>query len=107
MNGKLVGPVAVSSNALGFPGANMTVSSNGANNGIVWTLENSGTRTKAAPAILHAYNAANVARELYNSNQSGTRDQPGSAVKFSLPTVANGKVYVATKTGLTVYGLLP
>ncbi len=106
VNGKLVGPVAVSSKVLGYPGANLSVSSNGANDGIVWSLENSGTRTSPAPAILHAYNAANVSQELYNSSEAGTRDQPGNAVKFAVPTIANGKVYVATQNGITVYGLL-
>ena len=106
VNGKLVGPVAMSSKVMGYPGANLSVSSDGPNDGIVWTLENSGTRTLAAPAILHAFNAANVSQELYNSNQAGTRDQPGNAVKFVVPTVADGKVFVGTKTGLTVYGLL-
>jgi len=106
VNGRLVGPVAESSESFGYPGANLSVSADGSSNGIVWSLQNSGTRTLAAPAVLHAYNAANVSQELYNSNQSGTRDQPGNAVKFAVPTVANGKVYVGTQTGLTVYGLL-
>ena len=105
-NGKLVGPVAVSSETFGYPGANLSISADGSSNGIVWSLENSGSRTVPGAAVLHAYNAANVGQELYNSNQAGTRDQPGNAVKFAVPTIANGKVYVGTQTGLTVYGLL-
>ena len=105
-NGKLVGPVAVSSETFGYPGANLSISADGSSDGIVWSLENSGTRTVPGVAVLHAYNAANVGQELYNSNQAGTRDQPGDAVKFAVPTIANGKVYVGTQTGLTVYGLL-
>ena len=105
-SGRIVGQVAASTNVVGYPGANLSVSANGSRDGIVWSLENSGTRTVAAPAVLHAYDATDVGHQLYNSNQAGTRDQPGAAVKFAVPTVANGKVYVATKTGLTVYGLL-
>ena len=105
-NGKLVGPVAVSSETFGYPGANLSISADSSSDGIVWSLENSGSRTVPGAAVLHAYNAANVGQELYNSNQAGTRDQPGNAVKFAVPTIANGKVYVGTQTGLTVYGLL-
>ena len=105
-NGKLVGPVAVSSETFGYPGANLSISADGSSDGIVWSLENSGSRTVPGAAVLHAYNAANVGQELYNSNQAGTRDQPGNAVKFAVPTIGNGKVYVGTQTGLTVYGLL-
>ena len=105
-NGKLAGPVAESTNSVGYPGANISVSSDAGSNGIVWTLENAGTRTIAGPAVLHAYNAANVGQELYNSTASAAASQAGPAVKFAVPTVANGQVYVGTKTGLTVYGLL-
>jgi hypothetical protein len=48
-----------------------------------------------------------VATEIYNSNQAGSRDLPGTSIKFAVPTVANGKVFVGTATKLTVYGLLP
>ena len=105
-NGKLVGPAAVSSETFGDPGANLSISADGSSDGIVWSLENTGSRTMPGVAVLPAYNAANVGQELYNSNQAGTRDQPGNAVKFAVPTIANGKVYVGTQTGLTVYGLL-
>jgi hypothetical protein len=54
--------------------------------------------------VLHAYDASNLATELYNSNQAGTRDQFGNN-KFISPTIANGKVYVGTKTGVAVFGL--
>src|SRR5271157_4509042 len=101
----LVGPVALASGTVGYPGANLSISADGSSDGIVWGLEHSGTRTVPGVVVLHAYNAANVGQELYNSNQAGTRDQPGHAVKFAVPTIANGKVYVGTQTGLTVYGL--
>jgi hypothetical protein len=57
-------------------------------------------------AILHAYDANNIGTELYNSNQNQSRDQPGISVKFTVPTVVNGKVYVPTATQVSFYGLL-
>ncbi|MDR5881178.1 PQQ-binding-like beta-propeller repeat protein [Caballeronia sp. LZ032] len=87
-----------SSQTWSFPGLAPVISANGNTNGIVWGVEN-GT----AIGILHAYDAGNLATELYNSNQSGTRDQFGSN-KFISPMIANGKVYVGTKTGVAVFG---
>ena len=106
VNGTLVGPVAQSTTTFGYPGATPNISANGTSGGIVWDLEHIGTHQVTGEAVLHAYNASNVAQELYNSNQAGTRDQPGLAVKFAVPTVANGKVFVGSQTGLSVYGLL-
>ncbi len=91
-------PSSRSQESFGFPGCVPTISANGASDGIVWILETSGT--------LRAYDASNLARELYNSNQNNARDALGSHVKFSVPAVANGKVYAGTANLLAVYGLL-
>jgi hypothetical protein len=90
-------PESQSTTTYGIPGATPIISSSGNTNGILWTIERAG--------ILHAYDATNLASELYNSNQAGTRDSLGTAVRFSVPTVANGRVYVGTSATLVVYGL--
>jgi len=96
-------PVAKASSVFGFPGATPSISSNASTNGIVWAIQNN----SGSPAVLRAFDAGNIAVELYNSNQAGTRDTPDATTSFALPTIANGKVYIAGKTALTVYGLLP
>jgi len=85
-----------------YPGTAPAVSSNGTSNGIVWAHENTN------PAVLHAYNATNLTHELYNSNQAASsRDQCGPGNKFITPTIADGKVFLATQNSVCVYGLLP
>ncbi len=100
-NAKLVAaPVAKTVNAFAYPGTTPSISANGGQNGIVWAVENS------SPAVLHAYNAKNLL-ELYNTNQAANgRDQFGSGNKYITPMIANGKVYVGTRTGVAVFGLL-
>jgi outer membrane protein assembly factor BamB len=83
-----------------YPGATPAISANGVSNGIVWAAEN------GAVAALHAYDATNLGRELYNSNQAGARDQFGAGNKFITPMIAAGKVYVGTTNGVAVFGLL-
>jgi hypothetical protein len=99
-------PVAKGPLVFGYPGAAPVISANGGTNGILWVLQADQYGASGA-AVLRAYNAANVSHELYDSKQQGARDTPGPAVKFSVPTVANGKVYVGTQNQLNVFGLLP
>lgn len=91
-------------------GATASLSANGATNGIVWDIDpsayNGSDPTASGVAVLHAYNASNVAQELYNSSQAGSRDTAGQALKFTVPTIANGRVFVPTATELDIYGLL-
>ena len=118
-------PASTSATTYGFPGATPSISAMPDGSGaIVWALDNSqyctGQALGCGPAVLHAYDATNLGTELFNSSQvSG--NAPGLAVKFTVPTVANGKVYVGTRGDdseqvghtttrpgeLDVYGLLP
>ena len=85
-----------------YPGTFPVVSANGTANAIVWAYENT------TPAVLHAYQAGNLAIELYNSNQApGGRDEFGAGNKFIAPTVADGKVFAASTNSVAVFGLLP
>lgn len=104
-------PISESAQVFHFPGPTPSISSNGARNGILWALQNEG-HTTGAPAVLWAYDANNLANVLYSSNMNPA-DNPGSAVKYALPLVVNGKVYVGEATvtdealgQLDVYGLL-
>jgi uncharacterized protein (TIGR03437 family) len=91
-------PASQSSVTFDYPGCVPGVSANGKSNGIVWVLDPAG--------VLRAYDASNLASELYDSNQNSGRDALGATVKFSVPTVVNGKVYAGTQDSLGVYGLL-
>lgn len=92
-------------NVFGPHGATVSVSSNGNQDGVVWEIESTNEPSGGA-AILHAYSANNVGDELYNSTQAGSRDTAGPAVKFTVPTITDGKVFVGTGNQLDVYGLL-
>jgi outer membrane protein assembly factor BamB len=84
-----------------YPGTAAAISASGLSNAIVWAHENSN------PAVLHAYDATNLARELYNSSQAANgRDQFGAGNKFITPAIADGKVFVGTQSGVAVFGLL-
>jgi hypothetical protein len=94
-------PSSTTANTFTYPGTSPAVSANGSSDGIIWAHENS------APAVLHAYDASNLGRELYNSSQaSGGRDQFGAGNKFITPMIADGKVFVGTQGGVAVFGLL-
>ena len=93
-------PSSQTASSFAYPGVTPAISANGSTNAILWAVENSG-----GAGVLHAYDPANLATELYNSSQAGTRDN-FSDNKFITPTIANGKVYVGTPTGVIVFGLL-
>jgi LysM repeat protein len=105
MNGLLTGPTATSSETYGYPGANPAISANGNTQGIVWSIESDAYMT-SGPAVLMAHSASNVSTTLYSSSTNSSRDTPGYAVKFTVPTVVNGKVYVGAQSQISVYGLL-
>jgi hypothetical protein len=115
--------VSYTATSFGFPGTTPSVSADGNVNGIVWALDQTTFCNSAAncgPVILHAYDANNLATELWNSSLTST-DAAGFAVVFTVPTIANGKVYVGTRGNnaggidssssvpgeLDVYGLEP
>ena len=100
-------PAIKGTHLMGNPGATPAISADGARNGIVWLIETKvwndfSDRT----AVLHAYDAVNVAHELYNSEENSSRDRAGAAMRFTVPLTVNGKVYVAAKGEVDVYGPL-
>ena len=95
-------PASATSTIFDYPGATPSISGSSGNTLILWATENT------SPAVLHAYHGKNLSVELYNSNQAaGGRDHFGDGNKFITPTIANGKVYVGTTSGVGVFGLLP
>jgi hypothetical protein len=94
-------PQSQSATQFTFPGTAPSVSADGTANAIVWAHENSN------PGVLHAYDASNLAHEIYNSNQAAAnRDQFGAGNKYITPVVADGKVFVGTTNSVAVFGLL-
>jgi len=100
----------------GHPGAMLSISANGDRDGILWAaIHTSGDSWhETRPGILHAFDADNIRHELWNSLENPERDNCNNYSKMASPTVANGKVYLASfgtenvGTGqLCVYGLLP
>jgi hypothetical protein len=107
-NGQLsASPTSLSGRDFPYPGTTPSISANGTTNGIVWALQNSGYSTGTA-AALKAFDATNLANQIYSSTLApNKRDVGDPAVKFMVPTIANGKVYFGTQNHLDVYGLLP
>jgi hypothetical protein len=97
-------PTSVTPETFHNPGPTPSVSSNGNSNGIVWIIE--GDDQNYGLAVLRAYDATNLANELYNTNLNPTRDQAAPAVKFAVPTIADGMVFVGGQNQVNVYGLL-
>ncbi len=105
-NGAL-NPTAASQtpDSYGYLGSTPSVSANGANNGVVWCVDRGSNQ-------LRAYAAGDFSNELYTSGQApNARDQLGTAVKFGVPSVVNGAVYLGTSedagpSALVCYGLL-
>ncbi len=99
-------PVSVGALSVDVAQVGMTISADGSRNGVLW--ETTGDfNDPSTPGTLHAFDALNLANELWNSDMNPDQDSLGGFVKFVNPTVVNGKVYVATSTaGVVVYGLL-
>jgi hypothetical protein len=89
-----------------FSGGTPTVSANGNREGIVWVVETRAWNAAGSRAILRAYDASDLRKRLYSSEENPLRDQGSEAVRFAIPTVANGRVYVGGVKVITVYGLL-
>ena len=110
-----------------MPGGMLAVSSNGtkAGSGIVWAvvpLEGDANKARGVQGKVLALDAQDVTRQLWTSEDAGPRDRLGLFAKFVPPTVAGGKVFVATygdkepnirppqlpaRHYVTVYGQLP
>jgi hypothetical protein len=100
----------------GHPGAMLSLSANGGHDGILWAAIHATGDSwhESRPGVLHAYAADDIRRELWNSLEVPGRDDCGEYSKMAPPTIANGRVYLASfgtenvGTGqLCVYGLLP
>ncbi len=96
------------SSGTSMPGicATPVVSANGLKDGVLWVLRSKGWNSSDTPATLSAFDAENITHQLYSSEQNGTRDRAGLALRFNIPTVVNGRVYVGAKREVDVYGLL-
>jgi len=96
-------PTSASPETFTYPGPTPVVSSNATSNGIVWVIQSD---YSSQNAVLHAFSATDLGTELYSSDQDLNRDQAPLAVKFTVPTVANGRVFVGGQNLVDMYGLL-
>lgn len=94
-------PVSVSQNRFVYPGTTPSISADGRRDGIVWAVENSN------PAVLYAYAADHLREVLFQSNAQGSHNDFGPGNKFITPMIADGRVYIGTRDGVAVFGLLP
>ena len=98
-----IAPLAQSGVAFGFRGGGVVVSANGNSNGIVWVMQK---EPSVGAAVLHAFDATSVSRELWNSSMNAPRDAMNTGTSFGVPVVADGRVIAAGKRQVSVYGLL-
>src|SRR5579859_7534859 len=98
-------PTSTSAETFQFPGSSPSISANGTGNGIVWNLQTDAAELQGS-AVLYTHDATNVANLFYSSAQNAPRDAPGAAVKFAMPTIANGKVFVGAEYEVSAFGLL-
>jgi hypothetical protein len=88
------------------PGATPAVSANGTRNAIVWVISTRTWNGDERPAVLYAYDATNISRPIYSSEENAARDRASLATRFVVPVVVNGRVYFGTRDQVEVYGLL-
>ena len=88
------------------PGATPSVSANGTEGAIVWAVSTKTWNGQDKPAVLYAFDASNIDQPIYTSEENSRRDRAALATRFVFPVVANGRVYIGTRTGVDVYGLL-
>ncbi|HTW74863.1 MAG TPA: hypothetical protein VMD56_08100 [Steroidobacteraceae bacterium] len=96
-------PSSQTSVTFAYPGTSPAISADGTANAIVWAVRSA----VGSPAVLYAFNPADLGQEYYDSTQAaGGRDGFGDGNKFITPVIANGKVFVGTPSGVAVFGLL-
>jgi hypothetical protein len=93
-------PFAMSPSTFGLRGGNTVISANGTQNGIAWVYE----KSVSSQAILHAYDATDVSKELWNSSMNGGRDGMTTGIGFATPVVVNGHAIAASDNIVHIFG---